>query len=95
MQAWAMANDTLHTSLPLRFPPFVVALGCIYSAVACSTNRALHKQAAKWFASLCVDEAHLCAVSEALRELYASFDARETSLSALLARVADIVPTTT
>lgn len=50
--AWSLANDTYQTDLCMRFPPFLIALGCL-----CLAGIVLNKEAQlrKWFASLNVE----------------------------------------
>lgn len=50
--AWSLANDSYQTDLCMRFPPFLIALGCI-----CLAGIVLNKEAQlrSWFASLNIE----------------------------------------
>ena len=68
--AWSVANDSLRTTLCLRFRPHVVACGAIFYA-ARRLGAALPEAPAPWWRVFGVEAADVYAVARALHELYA------------------------
>mmetsp|Transcript_13208 Transcript_13208/g.33179 ORF Transcript_13208/g.33179 Transcript_13208/m.33179 type:complete len:276 (-) Transcript_13208:124-951(-) len=66
--SWLLIADTYHVDLALRYPPYIIALGCIYMAGAFDG-----KSTITWCKDLNVDEAEIYDVCAHLVEYYKLF----------------------
>ncbi|EGG20754.1 cyclin [Cavenderia fasciculata] len=63
--AWGVVNDSYKTDLCLQYPPYIIALGCIYLA-----GFIKKRDLKQWFSNLNVDMKEIWDVSRELLEFY-------------------------
>ncbi|XP_074658011.1 cyclin-C-like [Tubulanus polymorphus] len=82
--AWRIINDSLRTDVSLMYPPFLIALACLY--MACVIQNKDHKN---WFAELSVDLDKVLEITKYILQLYdlwKSYDEKK-EIASLLSKI--------
>jgi len=81
--AWCLVNDSYCTDLCLMFPPFIIALSCIYLAAFLN-----ELDLRSWFSELNIDMKEIWMVSTELLEFYELWKKEKTdSMTQLLSKL--------
>eukprot|EP01135_Chromosphaera_perkinsii_P010610 Nk52_evm10s2192 gene=Nk52_evmTU10s2192 len=83
--AWFIVNDTYRTDLCLLYPPYLIALACMY--MACVELDGEIKDMKQWFAELSVNMEEVLEIVQVILELYGLWEEYEKTKHANIPKI--------